>query len=164
MSENDSDATDEALPGDKVEKRKARRANEEDYRCANFLYGALLDVNKEAKAPKMDTWAEDIRLMREIDKRSHEGIKSLFRFAKSDPFWSPNIQSPGKLREKWDVLIELRNRPGRTEKAKDPAFFGLAAIDHSAGVKAMEANMKLHGTVVSDDDDLSFDLPGKKKP
>lgn len=152
-------APDAPIDVEHIEKRKTRRASEEDYKCADYLHGVMLSVNPEAKKPNAHTWAEDIRLLREVDKRSHEGIKSLFRFAKADPFWSPNIQSPGKLREKWDQLTELRARPAKTEKPQDPRFFGLDKIAHTG--EAMAASMKRHGIVIDDDDDLSFNLPEK---
>lgn len=88
-------------------------ASEDDYKTARWMYGTMLKVNASAKAPNFDTWANEVRLMREIDKREHRDICEMFAFAKSDAFWSPNIQSPGKLREKWDVLTEVRARPAK---------------------------------------------------
>jgi hypothetical protein len=127
------------------------------------MFSVMLKINPTAKSPNFENWSDDIRLMREIDLRDHKTICELFQFAKHDSFWSPNIQSPSKLREKWDQLTELRARgPGKSDKPKDPAFFGLADIDHSAGVAAMEANMRLRGTTYQDGDDLSFDLPEKQ--
>lgn len=108
-------ASDAPIDAEHVEKRAKRRPSEEDYENARWLFDCQKAVNPEAKKPNFDTWADDIRLMREIDNRTHRDIAALFRFAKKDAFWSPNIQSPGKLREKWDQLTELRARPGRIE-------------------------------------------------
>ena len=157
------DDSDIPFDQDHVEKRAKRRPSDEDFENARWLYGCQLGANPEAKPPNFTKWADDVRLMREIDGRTHKEIASLFRFAKNDAFWSPNIQSPGKLREKWDQLTELRARPGKSDKPKDPRFFGLSDIDCSGDKIAMAASMEKHGIVVGDDDDLSFDLPGKNR-
>lgn len=104
-------APDAPIAAEKAERRQKRRADEDDYKTARWMYGAMLKVNASAKSPNFDTWADEVRLMREIDKRSHRDICELFQFAKNDSFWSPNIQSPAKLRAQWDVLTELRARP-----------------------------------------------------
>lgn len=105
-SEPDADSLGE----EKVERRKVRRGSDADYECAEFLFKQQRKANPTCKAPNFDTWANDIRLMREQDGRQLRDICELFKWAKSDDFWSPNIQSPAKLREKWDVLHERRTR------------------------------------------------------
>lgn len=110
-STSDARASDGAGPdGIKIERRKMRRGNDADYECAEFLFKQQRKANPTCKAPNFDTWANDIRLMREQDGRPHRDICELFKWAKADGFWSPNIQSPAKLREKWDVLHERRAR------------------------------------------------------
>ncbi|EQB98774.1 phage replication protein [Photorhabdus temperata subsp. temperata M1021] len=47
--------------------------------------------------------------MRECDGRTHREICELFKWANTDSFWYANIQSPRKLREKWDDLF-VRSR------------------------------------------------------
>lgn len=131
-------AFDAQLDAEHVEKRSKRRPSEEDYENARWLYGCQLAVNPEAKKPNFDTWAGDVRLLREVDKRTHKEIASLFRFAKNDTFWSPNIQSPGKLREKWDQLTELRNKPGRTEAPKLNKQEQLEADNRAVVARMME--------------------------
>lgn len=111
------------LPAAKAPDRRSKpRGSEEDYAAARWLFGAILRVNQTAKPPNYDSWANDVRLLREVDGRTHREICELFQFAKNDAFWSPNIQSPAKLREKWDVLTERRMKaapPPAEEKKKD---------------------------------------------
>lgn len=102
----------DAIEPEKVERRKTRRFTPEDEACARWLFGCNLSVNPEAKQPNWNTWSDEVRLMREQDKRTHRAICELYAWAKKDGFWSPNIQSPGKLREKWDQLTEQRMRKG----------------------------------------------------
>lgn len=100
----DDQRADEIL----VERRKTRRGSDADYECAEYLFKQQRKANSTCKAPNFDTWANDVRLMREQDGRQHRDICELFKWAKADDFWSPNIQSPAKLREKWDQLAERR--------------------------------------------------------
>lgn len=93
-----------------IERRKVRRGSDADYECAEFLFKQQRKANPQCKAPNFDTWANDIRLMREQDGRQHRDICELYKWAKADDFWSPNIQSPAKLREKWDMLFERRTK------------------------------------------------------
>lgn len=92
----------------KVERRRVRRGSDADYECAEYLFKQQRKANPTCKAPNFDTWANDVRLMREQDGRLHREICELFKWAKGDAFWAPNIQAPAKLREKWDVLYERR--------------------------------------------------------
>lgn len=75
-----------------------------DLETAETIYNLILTLNPKHKKPAMESWANEIRLMREKDSYSHSEILSLFRFANSDDFWKSNILSPKKLRDKWDVL------------------------------------------------------------
>ena len=99
----------------KREPKKNLRWEKGDMEVAEKIYNLLLVLNPKHKKPNMDSWANEVRLMREQDKHTHKDIISLFRFANSDNFWKSNILSPKKLREKWDVLIikrgEIKQQP-----------------------------------------------------
>lgn len=95
---------------DLVERRKKPRPADDDFRVARWLFDCAKEFNPTAKQPNFQTWADDVRLLRERDGRSHKEICALFRWAKGNSFWGPNIQSPSKLREKWDQLAERRAR------------------------------------------------------
>lgn len=95
----DGDGDDEGK-----ERRKQRRSTPEDETCARWLYGRILAGSPGHKQPNFDTWADEVRLMRERDGRTHREICELFGWAQDDGFWHANILSPGKLREKWDQL------------------------------------------------------------
>lgn len=98
--------------------RSKPQPTEDDFKCARWLFGCLQRVNPTAKPPNWNGWADDIRLMRVRDKRTHLQICELYAWAKKDDFWSANIIAPGKLREKWDTLVEQRARPVR--RAQQP--------------------------------------------
>jgi len=76
------------------------------------LMARAIDSNLGKDAPvnrDMAEWANTIRLTREKDNREPAAIRALFAWANQDSFWSANIQSPKKLREKWLVLAAKRN-------------------------------------------------------
>ena len=99
----------------KREPKKNLRWEKGDMEVAEKIYNLLLVLNPKHKKPNMDSWANEVRLMREQDKHTHKDIMDLFRFANSDNFWKSNILSPKKLREKWDILIikrgEIKQQP-----------------------------------------------------
>jgi hypothetical protein len=75
-----------------------------DMETAVFILGKVQSIIPNTKEPNLESWANDIRLTREQDKRSHEEIKTLFSWANKNRFWRSNILCPGKLRDKWNQL------------------------------------------------------------
>jgi len=80
----------------------------DDLTCAEYIHSKVLVVNPTAKTPNWAQWANDIRLMREQDGRTHHEICSLFKWANLDPFWSANVLCPKTLRKQWDKLTTKR--------------------------------------------------------
>lgn len=97
--------------------RTPREATDGDEKCARWLYGAILNTAPKFKEPNFKAWANDVRLMRERDGRTHHEICALLRWAHGDRFWRGNILSPAKLREHWDRLTIQRD----TAAAPKPA-------------------------------------------
>lgn len=83
----------------------------EDREAAEWMFERIKSILPSAKPPSMEAWANDVRLMREQDGRTHREICELFGWANRDSFWSANILSPAKLRDKWTQLCAQRNRP-----------------------------------------------------
>ncbi|MEX9770846.1 replication protein 15 [Morganella morganii] len=88
----------------------------DDLKAAQWIYGKVQIVCPTAAEPAWHNWANDIRLMRQIDGRTHEEICRLFQWANKDPFWCSNILCPAKLREKWSTLVMQSQQPGRGEQ------------------------------------------------
>ncbi len=104
------------------------RFDEGDREIAEWMFSLIRKLNPKHKEPNLEHWANDIRLMREQDKRTPEDIRAVFAWANSDSFWHKNILSPEKLRKQFDQLTLNRNgdtnngnhtsnghRPGRVE-------------------------------------------------
>ena len=86
----------------------AKWGTAEDLRCAEWIFNRVKTIYPAAKTPNWKTWSNSVRLMRQIDDRTHREIAKLFDLANRDGFWCENIRSPGKLREKWeDLTIKL---------------------------------------------------------
>ena len=88
---------------------KKKYGTVEDVAVARWIFDRIKVVTETAKEPNWGVWSNDVRLMRERDGRTHHDIASMFKWANLDPFWSSNILSPAKLREKWGVLAAKRN-------------------------------------------------------
>ncbi len=96
--------------------------NPEDLRCAEWLFTMVQSISPSAKKPNYAYWANDIRLMRERDDRTHYEIAALFKWACNDKFWKGNVLCPATLREKWTQLDIKRNKQ---QTGEEPAKQGL---------------------------------------
>nr|WP_318386903.1 replication protein [Enterobacter sp.] len=93
----------------------------EDLQCAEWML-ALRNVTKPSlKKPNLTTWANDIRMLRQLDGRTHREICQLFKWAAQDSFWHKNILSPAKLRKQWDTLSLHREDRSRKPVNEIPA-------------------------------------------
>jgi len=138
---------------DSTDRRAKRRPSPDDEATARRLFGLILSGNAGAKKPNFDQWADEVRLMREVDNRSHADMLSLFTWVRADSFWRPNVLSPAKLRDKWDQLTEKRNQ-GST--ARQPAInekYNFGHLDRSGDQRAMEESMRRNGVTVPEGDE-----------
>ncbi|OFC42759.1 hypothetical protein BA188_11705 [Aeromonas hydrophila] len=102
----------------------------EDLTTAQWMFKRVLKINATALEPNWSQWANVIRLMREIDHRSHREICELYNWVNRDSFWCTNILAPQKLRQQWDRLQARRLNGPR------PAAGG----DHTDLTKSMTAD------------------------
>ncbi|EGG8878348.1 replication protein [Salmonella enterica] len=125
-SENSDESSDK--PGKKphVLKPEAaiQRGNKwgtaEDLTAAEWMFDLIKTISPSARKPNLAGWANDIRLMRECDGRTHRDMCVLFRWACHDNFWAGNVISPAKLREKWTQLYINRNKQQTGTTASKP--------------------------------------------
>lgn len=76
-----------------------------DLESAKLLFSLMQKNNPEVKKPNIEKWADDMRKIRELDKRTTKQINWLIDWCQKDNFWSSNILSPAKLRKQWDTLV-----------------------------------------------------------
>ncbi len=91
----------------------------EDQSLAEWMWAELSAQlgDDRPQAPCMARWANSVRLMRERDKREPRHIRALFYWCRNHSFWSANVLSPDKLREKWTQLATQRKQ----ERQRGPA-------------------------------------------
>ena len=77
----------------------------EDLRLAKLLFSLIKQNSPTHKQPNMDSWANDVRKIRELDGRTEEQIEIIMRWAQQNDFWQSNILSPAKLRKQFDALV-----------------------------------------------------------
>lgn len=125
-SENSDESSDK--PGKKPPVLKPEAAiqsgtkwgTSEDLRCAEWLFNMVQSISPSAKKPNYAGWANDIRLMRERDGRTHYEIAALFKWACNDKFWKGNVLCPATLRDKWTQLDIKRNKQQTGEETAKP--------------------------------------------
>ncbi|MBQ0364965.1 replication protein [Providencia rettgeri] len=95
--------------------------NADDLKAAKWIYSQVLIVSPTTKEPNWSTWANDVRLMRQLDGHTHQDICKMFKWANMDSFWYSNVLSPAKLREKWATLVIQSQQPSRTQRVAEQA-------------------------------------------
>lgn len=97
----------------------AKWGSAEDLKTAQWISTRVKLINPTCKAPDMTSWSNNVRLMRQIDNRSHQDICALYDW----DFWQTNILSPESLRKQWDKLTMQRNTGGEQRAAKPDLDF-----------------------------------------
>ncbi|MDU5684200.1 MAG: replication protein [Kluyvera cryocrescens] len=141
-SENSDESSDKPnkksppLKPDAAIQSGAKWGTSEDLRCAEWLFAVVQSISSSAKKPSYAGWANDIRLMRERDNRTHKEIAALFRWACDDDFWKGNVLCPSTLREKWTQLDIKRNKQlaGKAEKSGSKPDLDFNNTDWAYGV------------------------------
>lgn len=102
-----------------VATNKKANFTEEDMKLAEWMAGRVNKlVGREKKHP-LESWANTIRLMREVDKLTLTDISAAFDFANRHHFWAKNILSPDKLRKQYDKLkLEANTKASVKPQAK----------------------------------------------
>ncbi|MGN5160392.1 hypothetical protein [Aeromonas dhakensis] len=91
----------------------------EDLQTAQWMFKRVQVIAPTALEPNWAQWANVIRLMRELDLRSHRDICEQYDWVSRDAFWCSNVLSPQKLRQKWDQLTAKRNAAPASRAAGD---------------------------------------------
>ncbi len=90
---------------------------------------SLMQSNKpNVKIGDPQSWAKHFDLMIRRDKRTVEDIRKVMEWSQKDSFWSSNILSARKLREKFDQLqLKMNQRQDKTSKHEQPKREGIKA-------------------------------------
>ncbi len=115
----------------------AARFSEEDESLANQIFVKIKSVSAKSPTPDFKKWADQIRLMREVDGHTHQEISEVFIWANMDDFWKTNILSIAKLREQFPQLSAKKEaqKNGQRNKYSRPTTIdkAQAAADYAFG-------------------------------
>ena len=91
-------------------KSKKKIFTSDDLSVAQYLFAHIKAIYSSAKEPNWDDWANEIRLLREVDGKSLKAIRNLIDMIFKDngvydgSFWRQNIRSTAKLRKQYDQI------------------------------------------------------------
>jgi uncharacterized protein YdaU (DUF1376 family) len=120
-NESETKGNQEPLTIEPKNQLSSPKFSEDDTKLAQFIWIRILKLNPNHKKPNLEKWADEIRIMREQDKRSHKEMQDVFIYANENQFWSKNILSPSALRKHFDKLQINRTEPVKTTLLKLPA-------------------------------------------
>jgi len=95
----------------KERRKKSFSSDSAEVRLSQLLLDLIRQRNPEHKSPDIEAWAKHVDLMIRLDRRHPEKIEQVIRWSQADAFWSKNILSPAKLREKFDQLVLQTGKP-----------------------------------------------------
>jgi len=114
--DRESVATDENLESQKTDSLEV----------AEYLLNKILSFKPNFKQPNLNTWAKDIDKAMRLDKRTKQELIACIDwiYTKEGSFWTPNILSGKKLREKFDIMEAqmLRNSGASTKHRTQQAI------------------------------------------
>lgn len=119
----------------KVNHKQVYDADSPYFILAEFLYKEIQRNNPNHKEPNFQNWADEFRKIIELDDRDKKEVSKIIRWVQSDDFEMVNVQSPNKIRKRYDNLVMKMNKAGGgfqaayvpTEQPKD------TVIDINAG-------------------------------
>lgn len=93
------------------------------YQLAFLMFENIRGAHPKFKQPNFQKWAEDMDKMLRLDGRTQEEISALILWVTQDMFWSKNVLSAKKLREKFDQLwMNARSAVSQAKKNQIPAL------------------------------------------
>jgi hypothetical protein len=96
---NENNTSVEAEP-----KRSKFSFSDNQMRFAKAVYEKVKVITPKMKEPNLESWANTARLLNEVDGADLNDVWKVFSWANADSFWSVNILSLAKLRDKYPDL------------------------------------------------------------
>ena len=93
-----------------------------DMNLSHTLFNECKKIVLTTKEPDFENWANEFRLMREIEKWHKEDILGIMSWMyNEDEFWRGQIRSPQKLRKHYETMYAKRNaaKIGRRSNMND---------------------------------------------
>ncbi len=110
-------------PVEKSEKKKSKYTfTKWDTDISHTLFNECKKIVPTTKDPDFENWANEFRLMREIEKWHKEDILAILSWMyNEDEFWRGQVRSPQKLRKHYEAMYAKRNaaKIGRRSNMND---------------------------------------------
>lgn len=97
--------------------KRQNKFDEIHFSLAKLLFEMIKENNPEEREPKLEKWANDIRIMIEQDNRDTEKVKNAIIWSQKNDFWCGVIKSPSSLRRNYDKMATQRNKPAVNKPA-----------------------------------------------
>ena len=121
MSLSSSSSSSLNLKSTQVKKSKYS-FTEWDMNLSHTLFNECKKIVPTTKDPDFENWANEFRLMREIEKWHKEDILAILSWMyNEDEFWRGQVRSPQKLRKHYEAMYAKRNaaKIGRRSNMND---------------------------------------------
>lgn len=117
-------------PGKKSKSQKrVYDENSTYYKMASYFYDKVAAIAKNAgiehliRKSNLQTWADDMRKLIEIDKVDKRLAKDVMDWVTQDDFWKTNVLSARKLREKFaELAIKMSTEKAKRNKSYKAAY------------------------------------------
>ena len=116
MSSSSSSSSIKSTPGKQtpveksVKKKPKVKFSEWDMSMSVLLFDECKKIVPSTKEPDLENWANEFRLMREVEKWHKDDIYEIMCWMyQDDNFWKGQIRSPQKLRKHYEAMYAKRN-------------------------------------------------------
>ncbi|GLX85088.1 hypothetical protein tloyanaT_13400 [Thalassotalea loyana] len=126
----------ESKPAKKSKTKTKYKYSADDFKTAEYFKSILLqsylaETGKPyTKKINLESWANTIRLINQVEKRSHREICELFRYARlsASDWYRANILSPSSLRKWWEKLTLEQAKQTKHNQKKGSHHEGLSNV------------------------------------
>jgi hypothetical protein len=136
---NNNKKVEEGSKKDKKDNKKRLVFDDKQKQLAELLWKYVEMNAPSMKQPNLNSWANTIRLMMEMDKREGKDIQETIIWATKHYFWHKNILSADKLRKQFDQLklqmAEDEKKVTQISKFKGAPNYDEPTRDNSEGNK-----------------------------
>ncbi len=84
--------------------RPKSATTEEDFESAHLLFNLIKQNFPNSKKPNFEKWANEFRLLRDVDFALRKDVKYIIQWSQQSSFWKSNIRSAEKFRKQYPTL------------------------------------------------------------
>jgi hypothetical protein len=96
-------------PNPNPKPNKAFSSDSEEIRLVEYFISRIKLNIPDFKEPNKQSWAKDFDLLIRKDEKNSKEVAKLIKWCQEDDFEKANVQSPNKLRKRWNNLFLKMN-------------------------------------------------------